>query len=444
MPDIRRLCVAPLAPAVLAILMIFADLAHAAPTEVQTNAMCQSRSTCSIVKSIDAGASPAATPLTVVQMRLGFADRPPDQPEGCHAGNERDGGVEYWLLEGTLPPRLLLKLCNDGYGMASVGEDDVTVGPDRLVQFQSGGSAWRWNATYTFSLVPWRLLAERDCSYHNAIESTGTVTAVDYLAMVATSIAKDVGNDDGIGCPDWPEAASRRFTAAPGAGLLGGYNVLTPFAGGKANGRLVPKGGAIGDCVPAMDTAGKNGFIVHGQPAPSGQAAEVRAVAESYSTLVIQVFDPTAASPPTPAAGSWVNRPHVEIWRGHNGENQRARLPLAELSQIGIDMDGKAYAGIGRKVPLPAIERWQARDEDGRPVTVLRVVWPDTYALLHGVALVYSQADGGRQARLVATTGIVNNRPLYLPDIVTIPAREGGPQPGHCAMRDGRLSLLPQ
>jgi len=95
-------------------------------------------------------------------------------------------------------------------------------------------------------------------------------------------------------------------------------------------------------------------------------------------------------------------------------------------------------------VPLPAVERWQAADEAGRAVTVLRVSWPDTYALLHGIALVYSQADGGRQARLAASTGIVGNRPLYLPDVVSIPGRDSGPQPGHCEMRDGHLSLVAQ
>lgn len=443
--DIGRSPLAQIATAALVFFALFASAAHAMPDGAQISAICQSRSTCTIARSIDAGASPAATPLTVVQVRLGFADRPADEPAGCHAGNERDGGVEYWLLEGTRPPRLVLKLCNDGYGMAGVGEDDVTVGPNRLVQFQSGGSAWRWHTTYTFSLAPWRLLTERDCSYHNAMENTGAVTVLDYLAMVGRSIAKDSPvNDDGIGCPEWPEAASRHFTAMPGPGLLGGYNILTPFAGRNAKGPIVPRGGVIGDCVPAMDTAGTNGFVVHGQPAPAGQAAEIRAIAESFNALVIQVFDPTAAAQPAPVGGSWVKRPHVEIWRGHNGDDLRARLSLADLSQVGIDLDGKAYAGVGRKVPLPAVERWQAADEAGRAVTVLRVSWPDTYALLHGIALVYSQADGGRQARLAASTGIVGNRPLYLPDVVSIPGRDSGPQPGHCEMRDGHLSLVAQ
>lgn len=429
----------------LVFLAVLAGVAHAAPNSAQVDAICQSRSTCVVVKSFDAGTSSAGTPLTVAQVQLGLADKPDDQPEGCHAGNERDGGVEYWLLEGRKPPRRVLKLCNDGYGMAGVGEDDVTVGPNQLVQFQSGGSAWRWTTTYTYSLSPSRLVAERDCSYHNAMESTGTVTELDYLAMTARSIAKDnVGNDEGIGCPDWPAAASRHFTPVPARGLLGAYNLLTPYAGRDAKGPMVARGGAIGDCVPAMDTAGTNGFIVYGQPAPAGQVAEIRAIAESLNALVVQVFDPTAVSQPTQAGGSWVNRPHIEIWRGHNGDDLRARLAPADLSQVGVDLDGKAYAGVGRKVALPTVERWQATDEAGRTVTVLRLSWPDTYALLHGVALVYSQADGGRQARLVATTGIVNNRPLYLADVVGIPGRNGGPQPGRCEMRDGRLSLIAQ
>ena len=48
----------------------------------------------------------------------------------------------------------------------------------------------------------------------------------------------------------------------------------------------------IGDCVPAMTTAGVNGFITRGMPAATDKAAEIRVVSESTSTLLVQVFDP--------------------------------------------------------------------------------------------------------------------------------------------------------
>jgi hypothetical protein len=323
-----------------------------------------------------------------------------------------------------------------------VGEDEVTVGPNRLVHAQSGGSAWRWDSTYTFTLAPWRVVSGRNCSYHNVSEASGTVTDIDYVAMRVRSIAKDSTNkDNGVGCPDWPKGASERFTPEPAAGVLGAYDIVVPLLGADSASFRIPNGTVIGDCAPAMTTSGTSGFVVYGKPAVAAEAAEIRVVALSLRSLLIQVFDPAAATQAVPAGGSWINLPHLEIWVGRNGENLRTRLALDDLFQIGVDLDGRVHEGVGNKAALPSVERWQARDASGRPVVVLRLTWADEYALIGGGALVYSQAEAGKQARLVATTGIVNNRPLYVPDIVRIARRDDDLQPGRCLIRDGRLSI---
>ena len=417
-------------------------VAAAEPDAAQAAAICQGRSTCTIGKSHDGGKSPTGSALTVVDVRLGLKDKPDDVRDGCRLDDKFDGGVEYWLIEGTAAPKRLLKLCNDGYGAAGVGEDEVTVGPNRLVHTQSGGSAWRWDSTYTFTLSPWRTVSQRNCSYHNVSEASGTVTDIDYVAMRVRSIAKDSTNkDNGVGCPDWPKGASERFTPEPAAGVLGAYDIVVPLLGTDSASFRIPNGTVIGDCAPAMTTSGTSGFIVYGKPAAAAQAAEIRVVAQSLKSLLSQVFDPAAATQAVPAGGSWINLPHLEIWVGRNGENLRTRLALDDLFQIGVDLDGRVHEGVGNKAPLPSVERWQARDASGRPVVVLRLTWADEYALMGGGALVYSQAEAGKQARLVATTGIVNNRPLYVPDIVRIARRDDGPQPGRCVIRDGRLSI---
>ena len=126
--------------------------------------------------------------------------------------------------------------------------------------------------------------------------------------------------------------------------------------------------------------------------------------------------------------------PHVEIW-----------VPTGSgVSQFGVDLNGKAYAGAGKHESLPLVERWQARDASGRPLTLLRVTSATGFA---SVALVYSQAEAGKQARLVANTGIVKNRPLYLPAIVRLePDNHDGVAADvpvlatNCQMRSGRLS----
>jgi hypothetical protein len=408
----------------------------AAPDAALTEAICGARTTCKIEKTYDAGRSPAGAPLSVAEARLGFADRPEKSEEGCRTdGGKPDGGTELWLLDGDKPPSLLLVLCNDGYGMAGVGEDEVKVGPNRLVHWRTGGSSWRWTETVTYSLVPWRPLTERSCSYHNVSEQSGVTTDIDFSTLVIRSIAKDSRiKDPGMGCPDWPATADKAFSPEPEKGTYGAYNLLNPARSSDVD---LPVGGTIGNCTAAMTSAGSNGFVVHGQPAPAAQAAEIKALATGLHTLTIQVFDPLAASQPAPAGGSWIHKPHVEVWVGYNKEEIKTQLPLSQLLQIGVDLDGNVHKGVGRAGTLPKVQRWQATDEAGRRVTVLELIWRNEYELIGGVAVVYSQAEGGKQARLVSTTGIVNNRPLYLPSVREFSDKEPADRPGRCRLLAG-------
>ena len=419
-------------------LLAWSVVAKAAPDAAQATAICQARATCEIANTYDAGKSPTGAPLSVAEVKLGLADKPQDQEDGCRSGNGgKNGGVEYWLLEGTTPPRQLLKLCNDGYGASGVGEDEVTIGPNRLAHWQTGGSSWRWAGTVTYSLSPWRPLAERMCSYHTSAETSGTATDYDYSTMVVRSISEDrtTHPDPGIGCAEWPKDTIS-FVPKLAPGVVGAYDIVGPVLGDDPK---IPTGTAIGNCVPTMTTAGANGFIVYGKAAPADQAAEIKAMAIGLKSLLIQVFDPLAASQPASANASWSNFPHVELWIGQNQENVRTSLPLNQLQQIGIDLEGRVHRGVGKAAPLPTVQRWQARDADSRPLTVLRLDWSDDYALLNGVALIYSQAEAGKQTRLVSTTGIVNNRPLYVPSVVQLYDESPMKKIGRCSVHEGRL-----
>lgn len=417
-----------------------ADLSRAQPA-----AICQARPTCTIGKSYDAGNSPNGAALSVVEVHLGLRDKPDDAPDsGCRADDKNDGGVEYWLLEGADPPKQLLQLCNDGYGSAGIGEDEITVQPDRLVHQQVGGSAWRWDSTVTFTLVPWRAIGERDCLFNDTSANNGSITDIDYRLMQARSVGKDASKSgDGVGCPEWPKMASRHFTPQPAPGVFGAYDVVLPvLPGDAASPAKVPPGTMIGDCAPAMTTAGDNGFIVFGGPAPAGKAADIKVLATSQNALLIQVFDPLAAAPAPTAGRSWVDLPHAEIWVGLSQEGIRTRLSARDLSQIGVDLNGQVHAGVGGgRMALPAVERWSARDGASRPVTVMRLSWRAEMPFLNGLAVAYSQAEQGRQTRLAATTGIIANRPLYLPDLISLPNVNVDPHPGNCRIRGGSLSI---
>lgn len=397
-------------------------------------------------KAYNGGSSLGGGALSVIEIHLGLKDKPEDAPDdGCRtADDQRDGGVEYWLLDGSAQPQRLLKLCNDGYGASGIGEDKVTVGPNRLVHWRVGGSAWRWESTVTYTLAPWRAVGERDCSFNDLSADNGTTTDIDYVTMRSRSIAKDAGHPWGesVGCPQWPSGALRQFTPQPGPGLLGAYDILVPILGRTDEPTKIPAGTTIGDCGVAMSTAGANGFVVFGNPAPPGKSAEVRVLALSLNSLLIQVFDPLAESSGGSTPRSWIDLPHVEIWTGHNTDSRHTRLPLSHLSQISVDLSGNVHAGVGRKDVLPTVEHWQARDGSHRPVVVMLLKWTEDTQLLGGTAIVYSQAERGRQTRLVANTNIINNHPLYLPDIVSLPNGSIEPPPGRCRIDNGRLLMV--
>ena len=420
-----------------ACVLVLPVAALAAPDAAQTAAICGQRTSCKVEKTYDAGRSPDGTSLAVVQVRLGLADKPKDQDEGCIDGDARDGGTEYWLLAGTAAPRQVLQLCNDGYGSSGVGEDEVEVGPNRLVHHQSGGSSWRWSMEVTYSLAPFGALTERDCIYHNVSEQSGTLTDIDYRTRLVRALAKDSTRRElGVGCPSWPKPP-QTFAARVDAETVGAYPVVAPGLPGKA---AIPAGTALGNCVPGMTTAGDNGFVVWGKPAAADQAAEIRTIGVGTNSLIVQVFDPVP--PAAPSGGSWILLPHLEIWVGQNGEEINTMLPLGQMTQTGITLDGAVHRGIGKPGPPPKVERWTARDERSRPVTVLRLVWPDEFALIHGVTVVYSQAEAGKQARLVSTAGFAGNRPIYVPEVQTIAGRPSTSDSGLCRVQGGLLVAI--
>src|SRR6185312_13842343 len=128
-----------------------------------------------------------------------------------------------------------------------------------------------------------------------------------------------------------------------------------------------------------------------------------------------------------------------ELWLAPDWDRETNPPANESLLHISIDLDGKVYVAKGGKYTQPKVARRQAKDAAGRSVVVLRVSWVEnSYPFLAGLGLVYSQAGGGKQLRLVANTGIVKNRPLYLPRLVD-PGRSLGDRTTACQLRDGVL-----
>ena len=412
-------------------------------TPDQKSAICGPRASCAIAAT-EAGSDRSGAKLIVVEARFAVADRPPEAPEtGCIDDNPDGtegyaGGREFWLLQGDAAPRRLLALCNDGYGAAGMGEDEVKIFPNGIQHFQAGGSAWRWETTKTYRLAPLAVTRELTCTYNVAAAGTGQIHDIDRLGLHVRAVgyaARRTWTDAQMDCPDWSPMPDRVLPRGPD--LAGAYPVIMPF---PENPAALPDGTALGDCALELSTDGLHGFLVHGKVAAAAESATLRVVQETETTFLVQIHDPLAAAAIEAAAGkSWVQSPHVEIWTGEDEQSSDEQGAHTAYRQIGIDLQGHAFAGAHDPADLPTASLWQARDESGRAVTVMRLAWADQTQPLGGLGIVYSQAGGGKQLRLIASVLIRKNRPLFLPDVWRNYAEENGIPSGRCALKDGRL-----
>ncbi len=140
-----------------------ADGTLGAPSTVAERPPCEATTDCSVVSQTEAGRDAAGVLLRVQETTRGRRDIETGEPSsapGFGACELR----EFWL-ERAGEFSLALALCNDGYGASGVGEDVVSIAPNRLVHTQSGGSAWRWTTHQSYALSPRRLLTESTDGY---------------------------------------------------------------------------------------------------------------------------------------------------------------------------------------------------------------------------------------------------------------------------------------
>ena len=399
----------------------------------QKAAICGTRSTCNIAAVRDAGNGVGAVKLAVAEARLGLADKVDEAPdEGCRndsGDGDGGGGHEFWLLQSGVAPRLLLSLCNDGYGAAGVGEDEVTVVPNGLVHRQAGGSAWRWDVTTKIRLSPLAVTHELVCSFNTLDPASGVITDIDRQSLHARSVgyaASAHPNSENGSCPNWPTGPDSVLPTGPE--LAGAYAIPRPMDGFKQ----LPEGSALADCALELTTDGLRGFLVFGKAAIAKDAATLRVIEETTTSFLVQIHDPTAAT--ELAAGkapSWVQQPHVEIWMRKEDYSDASGPPKTLYQQFAVGLDGRTFAGAGDPADLPDVQRWTAKDEAGRDVTVLRLSWDsEEKAPQEGIGVAYSQAADGRQARLASSALIRKNRPLYLPAVWNNAREENGTSSG--------------
>lgn len=396
----------------------------AAQARTDIAAMCKDRKPCTLVKATPAGKDGQGRALTVVELNLG--EKNPENDSGDERFNCRPHAQEFWLrTAGVTEPQRILSLCNDGYGASGVGEDDVTIRANRMIHRQQGGSAWRWNGTKTVQLSPLRVLSEESCSYHN-VNIGYSVRRWDWQRLAGEQrwlpqACKD--NDpraDEKKRPDWCDfgKATHRHALIPR--LDGALR-----AGVEAH---------LGSCASAFDESGQRGYVIFGKPRPGG--AEFRVLMVSGNDIIVTVTDTAFVT----GGASWLNDDHVELWLGQDYSNLSCNETKFKLVQWAIGLDGKMNHGAGDSSAPPEVVSRSARSIGGKQQVTLHLRLPklgDTDDYLRALTVVFSRSEGGKQARLTATSPIKRGDDLTLSSVHRLDAKAA-----RCDVRAGQLDLI--
>lgn len=399
---------------------IGATIFVAAPAAAQgvdaaDQALCGTRADCRVVARSDAGRDAAGRALSVVE--IGWPD------DNGHRRACDPLRREFWLRADGAAPVRILALCNDGYGAAGIGEDEVTVEPNRLVHVRSGGSNWRWSAANVIRLSPLAVL-------HT--EGGGWWT---------------VGPNREERSWDWTQLAGRRRWWSPPC--LPPGQTLSDEAG-EAPSPLpfeyapIPRvaaeampagalGAELGSCAFQVDAGGATGFVLRGRAEPAAAAREyMRILAIGDRDVLITV----GSGPWQTGAANWIHDDHLELWMGQLGGYIQHCIGRETIpSQWGIRIgDGRVFQGAGPGERRPeVVARRERRAGAARVVTFHLRLPPET----HAFTAVLARGDGRRQGRMIATARVRFGEASSLGSFEHIPAAAL-----RCAVRDGRLDVV--
>lgn len=409
--------------AAIALTMVSGGAADAGATfadQKLARELCAGLPGCRLAEVSPAGRDALNRRLSVYELAI-------DEPESADSFGCVPYRRQFWLVtrddRSEAARRLVLELCNDGYGAAQVGEDTVTIRDNRLVHVQYGGSAWRWENTTEYSLSPFLELSQESCSFHT-LSTIFDHWQWDWGRFSGRVLARgDTCDADGnpvepateegmeLGCP--LDQATHAHDPIPLISLPD--DMLAPMP-------------ELGSCATLIDSSGWRGFVVHGEDGLPDDAW-MRLLAVSETDLVVTVGDDSWHS----GGSSWVFDDHLEIWTAPGAGMPFCGEAVDPPKQWAVRVaDGAVFPAFGDPLSLPTVaERRQAGA--GRPIT-LRISFPEP---IERIAVVYSDSDDGtRQERLIASSDLHFGDALSLGEVVAI-----DPLNAWCSVRDGRLDV---
>ncbi|MDY7231412.1 hypothetical protein [Hyalangium rubrum] len=363
--------------------------------------VCGSRPRCEVKDS-----TPALKGHTVVELALG----PRDPEEGAECEQR-----EWWLRRPDKSVVKLLDACNDGYGAAGMGEDEVAIDGNRFTATRSGGSNWRWSNTVVAQLSPLSLLREEHRTFATVSPETSEsrFDFVTFESRVSRQVA-DCKLDPGDVSPD-------SDTTSTEASVLPRVELPADFLqeGWKRTG--------LGRC------SARSGFVLLGKPQDKVEAdAHLLAVLAQDNVLFLEVSDDTWTGP----SAKWLADDHVELWLSPEGPEaadpcERSGKDVGLVQWAIRIADGKVFPAYGD--PKPPLQAEVVR-EAGR--ARLKVKLPSE---VRALSAVYSDSDAGKkQELLVATSQVQFGRAATLS-----PVREFERAELSCQLKGAELTPVP-
>ncbi len=361
--------------------------------------VCGKRPRCSVK-----GTTPAIKGHEVVELSLG--------PRAAEEGPECEQR-EWWLRRPDKFVVKLLEACNDGYGAAGIGEEEVEIGENLFTHTRSGGSNWRWTSKVVAQLSPLSLISEESESSHTASPESSRTRF--HFATFESHSAREA-----IDCkvPDG-EASADSATTVVEARLMPQVTLPADFLAGGW------KRTELGRC------SAEGSFTLLGR---SQDPDDVRlyAVLSRDAVLFVEVVDDAWTGP----SKSWLADDHVELWL--SPEVPEAADPCGRggkdpgLVQWAIRItDGKVFPAYGD--PKPTLKAEVVR-EPGR--ARLKVKLPED---LRSLTVVYSDSDEGKKQELmVATSALKFGRAATLS-----PVRSLAPTEAACQLKGSELVPTP-
>ncbi len=378
--------------------MIWVGLALAKDPDVKV--ACGGRSPCTLVASADAGVDGDGHALRVLRIALGAGD-----PAALLAPSRPCVEHEVWGFVATgaksREGKRLFRMCNDGYGDAGLGRDEVVVSPNAVRWVQSGGTAWQWSTTREVQLSP---LLELRRAGETRFEG-GTPERIDRWDWTTFSGEVTFRVPGGCGAEASDEAFEGTILPIPrvvlGAETVGAW-----------------RDGPFGGCALRVDATGGRGFVVDGVESDAADTGFSVLFGEPTS-LWIDVRDDVIVPDGATAVDT------VSVWTGPPVDvvgGDCVRPDGAVEWRIPVQ-GGPARPGYGAPTLAPSVDRVGTR---------LRIQLPEPPG---AISVAYQDTDDGNAVeRVLATSDLRTGDARSLGTVWDVPSGEAT-----CVVVDGLL-----